>query len=186
MRISMPVLGASLLGFLSLSFSISLPTTRPFVSRRECVWEWFSLIWLCTYIHCRGDSLCVCVCVRASNKILCLSHTFEYAFWRFVYLRLPFLSSVFHTCFIPSICLPFTRARRTAEISDIVANKLIYYYSLLGIRHFWRLLSMYNGSYAWYACNWNLLWPAYRNYSSFACWIFTEIARMLRKYLTKY
>lgn len=138
------------------------------------------------YIHTlpRWLSVCVCVCVRASNKILCLSHTFEYAFWRFVYLRLPFLSSVFHTCFIPSICLPFTRARRTAEISDIVANKLIYYYSLLGIRHFWRLLSMYNGSYAWYACNWNLLWPAYRNYSSFACWIFTEIARMLRKYLT--
>lgn len=145
MRISMPVLGASLLGFLSLSFSISLPTTRPFVSRRECVWEWFSLIWLCTYIHCRGDSLCVCVCVRASNKILCLSHTFEYAFWRFVYLRLPFLSSVFHTCFIPSICLPFTRARRTAEISDIVANKLIYYYSLLGIRHFGGCLACTTG-----------------------------------------
>jgi len=102
------------------------------------------------------------VCV--SNKILWLRHIFEYAFWRFVYRFLsPTLSSfpTFLLRFLLSICLPFTRAQRTAEISDIVANKLIYYYFLLGIRNFWRLLSMYNASYAWYAFNWNLLWPAY-------------------------
>lgn len=125
MRISMPAPRASLSCFLSLAFF------PPSVCEMEVLCVIFPDMIM--YIH-------PAVCVRASNKIVWPrdTHThmrvFEYAFWRFVYLFASHFPQQHPR--ILSICLPFTRARRMAEISDIVANKLIYYYFLRGIRNF--------------------------------------------------